>query len=420
MNDKNKNSKLLSVLLSLAIAFGMWLYVITTVSPGYTGTINDIRVAFEGEGALQERGLMITDGLDAQVDLTLTGNRSDYSKLTRDNITIRVDLTKIYDPGIKQLDYDISYPSDVPSNAFVEENRYPGKITITVEKKETKPVEVQVNFTGAAKEGYIAETEEYVLDYPNVTITGPSSVVEEVAFARINVDLTDRTESISDSYRFMLCDKEGNPVDVEMITTDVAEVHLDVQIQRWKEIPLKLDVKYGGGALESNTSIIIEPRTIRVSGSELMLEDLEEIILGSIDLSTLEEDLTQTYTITLPEGVTNMTGKTEATVEIKFLGLTIKEFEISQIDVINVPEGLEYDLLNEVVKVRLRGPTALINQLRNEDIVLLVDLSGKEIGSFTVKPTITIKGDAYVDIGAIGPHSISIALKEIEVEATEN
>lgn len=418
MND-NKNSKLISVLVSLAIAFGMWLYVITTVSPGYTGTINDIRVAFEGEGALEERGLMITDGLDAQVDLTLTGNRSDYSKLTRDNITIRVDLTKIYDPGIKQLDYNIDYPSDVPSGAFVEENRYPGKVTITVEKKVSKPVEVVVEFSGSAMEGYIAETEECVLDYPAIYITGPNSVVEQISYARIKVDLTDRTESISDSYRFTLCDEEGNPVDVEKVTTDVAEVHLDLKIQRWKEIPLRMDVKYGGGALESNTEIIIDPMVIRVSGSELLLEDLEEIVLGSIDLSSLEEDFTEIYTITLPEGVTNMTGKTEATVEIRFVDLVIKEFEVSQIEVINVPEGLEYDLLNEVVKVRLRGPTELINQLRNEDIVLRVDLSGKEIGSFTVKPTITIKGDAYVDIGAVGTHSISIALKEIEVEATE-
>jgi len=417
--NENKNSKLISVLVSLAIAFGMWLYVITTVSPGYTGTINDIRVAFEGEGALEERGLMITDGLDAQVDLTLTGNRSDYSKLTRDNITIRVDLTKIYDPGIKQLDYNIDYPSDVPSGAFVEENRYPGKVTITVEKKISKPVEVVVEFSGSAMEGYIAETEECVLDYPAIYITGPNSVVEQISYARIKVDLTDRTESISDSYRFTLCDEEGNPVDVEKVTTDVAEVHLDLKIQRWKEIPVRMDVKYGGGALESNTEIIIDPMVIRVSGSELLLEDLEEIVLGSIDLSSLEEDFTEIYTITLPEGVTNMTGKTEATVEIRFVDLVIKEFEVSQIEVINVPEGLEYDLLNEVVKVRLRGPTALINQLRNEDIVLRVDLSGKEIGSFTVKPAITIKGDAYVDIGAVGTHSVSIALKEIEVEATE-
>ena len=158
---------------------------------------------------------------------------------------------------------------------------------------------------------------------------------------------------------------------------------------------------------------------ISVSGSDLVLADLNEIVLGTIDLSTLEDRMIQTYTITMPEGVTNMTGKTEAKVEIKFIGLTIKEFEVNQIDVINVPEGLEYDLLNEVVKIRLRGSTVLIGQLKNEDIRLRVDLSGKEIGSFTVKAVLNITGDKFADIGLVGPHSVSIALKEPVEEATE-
>lgn len=414
-----KNSKLWTFLLSLSIAFCLWLYVITTVSPGSSNPVSNIPVVFEGEYTLNERGLMITDGLDADVDLILAGNRSDLVKVNRFNITVKVDLTKIDSPGIKYLDYQIIYPGDVPNNALNEESRYPDKIPITVEKKISRPVEIQVNFTGSVKDGYIAETEEYILDYNSVNIQGPASVVEKIAYARIDVDLTDRNASISDNFRFTLCDAEGNPVDVAKVTVDVAEVHLDVKIQRWKEIPLKVELKYGGGAMDNNTTVKIDPASIRVCGSELLLEDLEEIVLDTIDLSVLEENSMETYTITLPEGVTNMTGKTEATVDIQFIGLTIREFEVSQIEVINVPEGLDYDLLNEVVKVRLRGATHLINQLGPEDIMLTIDLSGKEVGSFTIKPAITIQGDQYVTIGAVGPHSISIAVKELTAEETE-
>ena len=414
-----KNNRIVNILVSIAIAFGMWLYVITTVSPGFNDTIHDIRVSFEGETLLNERGMMITAGLDAFVDLNLTGNRSDFLKVNPENITVKVDLTKIYEPGLKYLDTTVVFPADVAQDAFVIENKYPGKVPITVEKKESKPVNVEVIYSGSVEDGFIAETEEYVLDYPVVNITGPSSVVQQIASARIYVDLTGQSESISESYRFTLCDAEGNPVDVAMITTDVAEVRLDMKIQRWKEIPLKMNLTYGGGALESNTQVTIDPAVIRVSGSDLVLADLNEIVLGTIDLSTLEDRMIQTYTITMPEGVTNMTGKTEAKVEIKFIGLTIKEFEVNQIDVINVPEGLEYDLLNEVVKIRLRGSTVLIGQLRNEDIRLRVDLSGKEIGSFTVKAVLNITGDKFADIGLVGPHSVSIALKEPVEEATE-
>ena len=414
-----KNNRPTNILISVLAAFCLWLYVITTVSPGYNDTIHDIRVSFEGETLLNERGMMITNGLDAYVDLTLTGNRSDFLKINPENITVKVDLTKIYEPGIKQLDTTVVFPADVAQDAFIIENKYPGKVPITVEKKMEKYVDVDVEFTGAVDEGFIADSEDYLLDYPQVKITGPASVVEQIAAAQIVVDLTDRTESISEDYRFRLCDAEGNPVDVAQVTTDVAEVHLDVKIQRWKEIPLRVNLTYGGGALEKNTSLTIDPQVIRVSGSELVLADLEEIVLGSVDLSTLEENLSQTFAITMPEGVTNMTGKTEAKVEISFQGLMIREFDVSQIRVINVPEGMDYDLLNEVVRIKLRGSSVLINQLKSEDIQLTVDLAGKELGSFTVKATLSFRDNRFAEVGLVGPHSVSVTLMEHVEEATE-
>lgn len=409
-------NKVISFLISLAGAFCLWLYVITVVSPGYSGPVSDIPVRFEGETVLTERGLMITDGLDAYVDLVLAGNRSDYIKVNRENITVQVDLTKIYDPGVKELTYDIIFPGDVPTGALTAMNKYPETVTLTVEKKESKSVPVVLDFTGTVKDGFIPDTEGYILDYSSIKITGPSSVVNTIKSARVQVDLSNLTESISDNFRFTLCDAEGKPVDVEMIVTDVAEVHLDVKIQRWKEIPLRLDVTYGGGATEENTEIVVDPVSIRVSGSEAILADLNEIVLASVDLSMQEENSETTYTITLPEGVTNMTGKTEVLVQIKFVGLTIREFDVSQIQVVNIPEGMEHVLLNEVVKVKLRGPTVLINGMKNEDIFLTLDLAGKELGSHTVKPAITFSNEQFNAIGAVGAHGVSVELKEAAPE----
>lgn len=413
-----KKSKIISFLISLVAAFCLWLYVITVVSPGYSGPVSDIPVRFEGETVLSERGLMITDGLDAYVDLVLSGNRSDFIKVNRENITVQVDLTKIYDAGVKELTYDIFFPGDVPNGALTTMNKYPEAIRLTVDKKESKSVPVVLDFTGTVEDGFIPDTEGYTLDFNSVKITGPSSVVAKIKNARILVDLTDLTESISDNFRFTLCDEDKNPVDVAMIVTDVAEIHLDVKIQRWKEIPIRLDVVYGGGATEESTTINVDPSSIRVSGSEALLADLNEIVLGSLDLSALEENIDTTYPITLPEGVTNMTGKTEAQVQVKFVGLTIREFDVSRIEVINIPEGMEHVLLSEVVKIKLRGPTVLINGMKSEDILLTLDLGGKEIGSHTVKPAITFSNEQYNVIGPVGAHGVSVELKEAVPEVT--
>ena len=375
-------SKMGPLLLSIVVAIGLWMYVITTVSPNSKTTISNVEVDFEGESwLLENRNLMITDGMDTTVDLELSGNRSDLNKLNRSNITLKVDLTKIYEAGETELSFTPGYPSDVSPSAITVDSRNPASIKLKVEKRLTREIPVNVVFTGAVPEGFIADTENALLDYPVVNIKGPASVVELIEQARIDVDMEDRTESLSESYRYTLCDGEGNPVEVELVTTDVAEVHLDVKVQRFQEIPLKLNVVYGGGATEGYTRYEIKPKSIRVSGSEAVLADLTEIVLGTVNFAEMRENTQMTFPINLPEGVTNLTGITEASVDISFVGLSIKEYTLERITVVNVPDGMTYALMSEVIKVTLRGPVAMINQIGPEDIVVTVDLA-KRINAF--------------------------------------
>ena len=109
--------KILTALLSLMISFGLWLYVITVVSPNSTNIFYNIPVILNGESVLTERELMITSVPSKEVTLKLEGNRSDLIKLDRSNIDIVVDLTKIYTAGTYRLRFDVGYPGDVRSDA---------------------------------------------------------------------------------------------------------------------------------------------------------------------------------------------------------------------------------------------------------------------------------------------------------------
>lgn len=405
-------SKAWHIVLSLVIACGLWLYVITYVSPESTASITGIPVYFAGETALEERNLLVTSNQDMTVSVELKGNRSDLNKVDRSNITVTVDLAKVYDTGDLRLAYNVSYPGTVSPNAFEVLSQYPSKVAITVEKRLSVDVPVRVVYSGAAPEGFITDTEAAVLDYPMINVSGPSSVVEQIKFARIDVDLTDRKESISEKFRYTLCDGEGNPVDVEKVTTNAAEVQLDLKIRRFKEIPLELTVTYGGGANANNTTIDLQPKTIRVSGSEAVLAEMEKIVLGSVDLTTIEAATQLSFTINLPEGVTNLSEVSEAVADISFKGLSTKEFTITKIKATNVPDGMEYELLNEVMKVRLRGLTSLVNAIGEDDIIVTVDFTGKELGAFTIKPTITFKDEAFNSVGPVGTYSVSVTLRE--------
>ena len=399
-------NKLSTLILSLLIAFGMWIYVITSVSPGSEETFHNIPVVREGETVLQERGLMITEVSANTVSLKLSGTRKDLAKVNSGNITLKVDLSKIYEPGTHSLQFTASYPGDVASNAFVEEARTPESITFVVEERRNKEVPVEIKWTGSSPEGFLTDKESRALDYPTVTVVGPASVADQIEKAVIEVDLTERRESISENFRYTLCDAEGNPVDAEKITTNVQEIRLDVKIQRLKDLKLVCNVVNGGGATADNVDIALSVDTIRVSGSEAVLDKLgDQLVIATVNLADYPENAELECAINLPEGVTNLTGVTETKVSLTFKGLITKTIVLDEFHSINIPEGMIAEITTQELKVDVRGPAQLMQRLTAGDVRATVDFAAAEPGSFSVRVIITFS-EEFAALGVVGPCSV--------------
>lgn len=405
-------SKFTAILLSVLVAFGLWMYVITSVSPGSEETYYNIPVVMDGETLLAERNLMITGTSGNSATLVLSGNRSDLYKVNRENITLKANLGSILEEGTHSVGYSIAYPGDVAQNAFEVLSQSPKYIYVTVERRTTKEVPVEVKWIGSTPTGFMSDRENRVLDHGGITISGPASVADLIEKAVIEVDLTEQRESISQSFRYTLCDAEGNPVDAETITTSVEEVHLDVKIQRVKEVQLQVDVIYGGGADEDHTRISLSTETIRLSGGEAVLEELgDTIILGKINLAEITKSQTLTFPINLPEGVTNLTGVTEVDVDILLQGLSTREFTVEDIKMINIPEGMDAELIAEKLQIIVRGPTGEIVNLTEEDISVTVDLTGAEADTSTFKAQVVFR-EEFPSVGALGTYSVSVIVSE--------
>lgn len=404
-------NKIVSALLSLTIAFGLWLYVITEVSPDSETTIYDIPITAVGETLLTERGFMITGWSSTNVDLTLSGNRSDLNELNPGNITLKADLSKIYDPGVHKIDYTIAFPGNMASNAFNKESQYPESITITVERRASKEVPVVAAYEGEIPDGYVSRRGNITLDSPKITVTGPESVVNQIEQAVITIDLTDQTESISQDYRYTLCDAGGEPVDSELITVNVEEVHVDLTIHRIKRVELAVTIVNGGGATKDNVILEIDPPIIQISGSDAALEQVgDTIILGEIDLADYETAAQITFPINVPEGVTNESGKVEATVDLRFDGLSTKEIVIEQFKTVNVPEGYEAEIITEQMTLVVRGPSDLINKLTAQNITATVDFTGMGAGTSTYPVSITFS-EEFSSVGVLRKPSVTASLQ---------
>ena len=235
-------------------------------------------------------------------------------------------------------------------------------------------------------------------------------MADQIEKAIIDVNLDNRKESISESFRYTLCDQDGNPVNAESITTNVEEIRLDLKIVRFKDLKLTYNLVEGGGADAENTAISLSADTIRVSGSDAALEAMgDQLVIGTVNLRDIPKDDTLTYPVILPEGVNNLTGTTEVKVGIKFTGLATKEFTVENIRSIHVPENMNADIITEKIPVTVRGPAASIGALKSSDLAVEVDFSNAEPGAATYKGTVVFP-EKFSAFGALGTVSASASV----------
>ena len=342
-------TKILRIALSVLISFSLWLYVVTVVTPEAEETYYDIPVSYQND-VLEERGLMIVSNTPT-VTVKAKGNRTDLNELNANNITVLVDLASIQTPGTQMLQPKVIYPGNV---AVETVSQNPNVLQLKVENRIKKPVPIRLEFQGSVPEGFIADKDNPVMDTTVVEVAGPQSSMDLIDHAIIQVDLSDKTESIVGAFQYVLCDEAGEPVDAEMITTNVEEVNLSVKIQAIKEVPLTVNLVEGGGATVNSCKLELTRESIWVSGNEARLRDLESVELGTVNLADLKDETnTLVFEIILPDGVTNMTGETEVTATISFPDLVRKKLTINKSKFVTtgVPQGTEVVWITEMVEV---------------------------------------------------------------------
>lgn len=414
-------SKLISVILSLALAFGLWGYVITVDNPEFEKVYYNIPVYFQNESALTSRGLMITSDSAPKITLRLKGNRSHLNNLNESNINIIADLSRIYDTGTLSLDYTISYPGNVPESAITVMDKSMEHISLTVERRVEKQVDVLPIYEGAVPDGYLADMGDAALDYEAITVAGPASILNQIDHARIFVNINDRTTTLDEAFAYTLCDRSGKAVqvnNVELVSAQPGEVNLMLPIQQVKEVKLELNVIYGGGVTPENSQILIDPAVIMVSGSEESLAALgDTVIIGEVDLSMLNIEMNQTFDIVLPAGVTNRTMVGEehkASVTISFPDLKTATFTVTNIVPVNVPSGCRFELMTKQFTITLRGPRALIDALDASQIVATVDASEAKLGTLHgAKPVVKLPA-GFEAVGMITADNVQIMFKLVE------
>lgn len=384
-------NKVLSLLLSLVISFGLWLYVVTVISPESESVIYDIPVELVGKDYLNNQDLIITSPTDnLRVDLTLRGNRSDLSKLNASNIKVIADLSQITYAGEHRLNCSVSFQS----GAAEVKDQNPELISIVVVEKLTKTIPVKVTYIGAVPAGYEENRDSVSMDHTTVTISGPKQTVEKIDYASITVDLSNEMTTFVGDYPLVLCGPDSRPVaDVNFVTTNVSHIRAVVQVNKVKRVALKFELDYTASGLDQGM-VTIYPMadTITLIGSAEALEKVDEVLIFTIALRNYASAYTETFIPNLPDGVSCLDN---IMVHIQIPEMVGRWLSVNNFVYENVPDGMKLQV-TDVPTIELWGPRDVLTKLTSDQVYGIVDCAAIS-GSPSYAPvTYVIPGYEYL------------------------
>lgn len=405
----DKTNKLLYIGLSLLIAVIFWFFVDSEQGHNTTQTYYNIPVEFIGEtDTLPSRGLMLTTGADATVDLELRGPRTVISDLSREDITLQVDLTSITATGTFSMTYDLLLPDEIPRSSVTTERASRSTITVTIEELFEKTVPVKVSVAGEVADGYIYMAERMIAEPSELTLSGREEDVDQVVSAQVMLDLSGATSSVNQEFDYILLDGQGNEVSGENITVSSRRIEISAPVYLVKTLELTVDfTESPGSALEDLQDWYLGVTSIEVAGEAANLEGVDDILLATVDLSTLLSDTEMPLEITIPAGCVNISGITSTTLTILFKDtLETRAFTVSNISAIGLSQTQNFSRMTNSVEVLLRGDAQELEQVTTDDIRIVVDLTPYEDnGTYSVPAVVLV--DGHSNVGAVGTYSVA-------------
>lgn len=402
-------NKVLTLLLSLAISFGLWLYVVTVISPESETTIYNVPVELVSSGNLDKQDLIIVSPTnDLRVNLKLGGSRSDLSKLNNSNVTVIVDVSKINQAGEHQLGYSVSFQSGTAE--VLEQD--PANITLTVVDKMTKTVPVEPVLVGVVPSGYEADRDNVRLDHTTVTVSGPKETIEKVEFARVAIDVTGKMISFDDYYPMTLCDADRLPiVSDSFVTVNLDEIKASVQVDQIKRVQVVISEDYTGSGLQENTATVSYVKEVTLIGSGEDLEKVEDVLSFTVYLRDYEGTTTFTLKPDLPDRV-RCKESIEVHIVMPEMGDRVLPVGVDQFETFNVPEGLTVRV-TEPIEVTVRGPIADLEKISAADIVGKVDCSNVTTTSGYASVVYTVAGYEHLYVRG-DEETVSIEIQSAE------
>jgi YbbR domain-containing protein len=224
-----------------------------------------------------------------------------------------------------------------------------------------------------------------------VAISGPESIVQRVARARVLITLDGVRETIDTSLPIEVVDSENQPL--QGLTINPESVHVSIPISLlggFRDVAVKVIVQGQQAAGYRIENISVFPPVVTVFADDPNLVNALPGVVETLplDLQDRSEDISTRLSLNIDDSIAVVGTKTvQVQVSISPIqtSLTLPNLPI---DVIGLSEGLSAQPFPQAVDVIISGPVPVLDALTAEDITVYVDATGLKVGAYQLEPKV--------------------------------
>ena len=398
--------------LAALLAVLLWVAVTTVVQPGTTIPLGNVPVDYTYESSVYtSRGLSIVDAPERSVTLTISGDGYTIGELRAEDFVVYPDCSSVRSSGTKNLQLRVrcinSAVAGSISVSIADANSTVDVVFDVVEEK-TLPIQVNTRYL-TIEDGYILYST--AASSETVTLTGPSSELAGVASCTAEVSYSDPlSDSVTVDTNLRFYNESGQELHFEYVTLDRTAVEVTLSVYKTARLPI--NVRFVNTPPNFDDSVLIyslSQTELRVAGPAGTVDDLSELAVGTIDLSTFALDKVYEMPITLPSGLVALDNVDTVTVSFNCSAMATKTLNIpaENVEVINLPPTYQLTVESDrLMNVTLCGPAAVLEGLTADQVVARIDADdfAVALGQQNIACSIYVPADGRVF--ALGSYTI--------------
>jgi len=404
INMRSLAKNIRTFLLALMLGLSVWVSAVSAADPNVERAYpNPIPLQVIG----QDPSLVVTSNLPSTVEVSLRAPRSVWELLTarEDSVKASLDLT-----GLSAGKHTVAVQITVDKRPYQIVRANPTTVTIDLESFDTQTFPLVLSLTGQPAAGYQAG--DASMDLTEVTVSGPDSLVKQVARTRVVVNLDGIRESIDESLQIQVVDDQNKPL--KGLTLNPEAVRVDIPISQqggFRDVAVKVIVEgqQAAGYRIENISVFPPVVTVFAEDPELVNALPGVIETQPLDLQDRHEDVSTRLSLDLPDNITIIGSKTvQVQVSISPIqtSLTLSN---QPINVIGLSEGLSAQVFPSSVDVIISGPVPVLDALTSKDITISVDCKGLEAGVYQLEPKVSPLVDNVL-VESILPSTVEVVI----------